>query len=151
MQIINESWQSRRRTIEMYIEATQFPLVWLQKTAQDNDQENILAQFEALLARNEPFVLLNNEGLDKEQPEYSPDEMKQMALWMKRHKSELRKYVKASIHIESSLTKRMAGKAFAVVYEKFWGYPMLMTATEGEALVMAQKLLETKPIKSEGI
>lgn len=126
----------------MRIEANQFPLVWLRKTTQGYSQEHSLAQFEALLARHEPFVLLSNEGLDKEQTEHSSDEMKQMALWMKRHKSELKRYVKASIHIESSLTKRLAGKAFSVVYEKFWGYPMLMTATEDEALVLAEKLLE---------
>ncbi|SSB96305.1 hypothetical protein SAMN04488697_104379 [Pseudomonas sp. 43mfcvi1.1] len=132
----------------MRIDATQFPFVWLQKTTLGDSQEKSLAEFEALIARNEPFVLLSSEGLDKEQPEHSPDEMKQMALWMKRHKSELKKYVKASIHIESSLTKRLAGKAFAVVYEKFWGYPMLITATEDEALALAQRLLEPALMKT---
>lgn len=132
----------------MRIDATQFPFVWLQKTTLGDSQEKSLVEFEALLARNEPFVLLSNEGLDQGQPEHSPDEMKQMALWMKRHKSELKRYVKASIHIESSLTKRLAGKAFAVVYEKFWGYPMLMTATEDEALALAQNLLELKLMKT---
>ncbi|MEE4619856.1 hypothetical protein [Pseudomonas viridiflava] len=132
----------------MRIEANQFPLVWLQKATQGYSQEDSLAQFETLLARHEPFVLLSNEGLDKEQTEHSPDEMKQMALWMKRHKSELKQYVKASIHVESSLTKRLAGKAFSVVYEKFWGYPMLMTATEDEALLLAETLLKPKVLKA---
>ncbi|MEE5120347.1 hypothetical protein V2K50_10875 [Pseudomonas alliivorans] len=132
----------------MRIEANQFPLVWLQKATQGYSQEDSLAQFEALLARHEPFVLLSNEGLDKEQTEHSPAEMKQMALWMKRHKSELKQYVKASIHVESSLTKRLAGKAFSVVYEKFWGYPMLMTATEDEALLLAETLLKPKVLKA---
>lgn len=132
----------------MRIEANQFPLVWLQKATQGYSQEDSLAQFEALFARHEPFVLLSNEGLDKEQTEHSPDEMKQMALWMKRHKSELKQYVKASIHVESSLTKRLAGKAFSVVYEKFWGYPMLMTATEDEALLLAETLLKPKVLKA---
>ncbi|WP_214510294.1 hypothetical protein [Pseudomonas brassicacearum] len=132
----------------MRIDATQFPFVWLQKTTLGDSQEKSLVEFEALLARNDPFVLLSNEGLDQGQPEHSPDEMKQMALWMKRHKSELKRCVKASIHIESSLTKRLAGKAFAVVYEKFWGYPMLMTATEDEALALAQKLLEPTLMKT---
>ncbi|MEE4683528.1 hypothetical protein V2K59_01600 [Pseudomonas alliivorans] len=132
----------------MRIEANQFPLVWLQKATQGYSQEDSLAQFETLLARHEPFVLLSNEGLDKEQTEHSPDEMKQMALWMKRHKSELKQYVKASIHVESSLTKRLAGKALSVVYEKFWGYPMLMTATEDEALLLAETLLKPKVLKA---
>ncbi|MBP0945146.1 hypothetical protein V2K00_04130 [Pseudomonas alliivorans] len=132
----------------MRIETNQFPLVWLQKATQGYSQEDSLAQFEALLARHQPFVLLSNEGLDKEQTEHSPDEMKQMALWMKRHKSELKQYVKASIHVESSLAKRLAGKAFSVVYEKFWGYPMLMTATEDEALLLAETLLKPKVLKA---
>ncbi|MCD5983915.1 MULTISPECIES: hypothetical protein [Pseudomonas] len=132
----------------MRIEANQFPLVWLQKATRGYSQEDSLAQFEALLARHEPFVLLSNEGLDNEQTEHSPDEMKQMALWMKRHKSELKQYVKASIYVESSLTKRLAGKAFSVVYEKFWGYPMLMTATENEALLLAETLLKPKVMKA---
>jgi hypothetical protein len=126
----------------MHINATQFPFVWMQKTTLSNSQEESLAEFEALLARHEPFVLLSNEGLDNKEVEHSMDERKQMALWMKRHKSELKRYVKASIHIEPSVTKRLAGKAFAVVYEKFWGYPMLMTATEDEALALAQTLLK---------
>ncbi|KQQ56817.1 hypothetical protein ASF84_06490 [Pseudomonas sp. Leaf127] len=129
----------------MHIDATQFPFVWLQKNTLDDTQEKSLAEFEDLLARNEAFVLLSNEGLGKKQPEHTPDEMKQMALWMKRHKNLLKKYVKASIQIESSLTKRIASKAFTTIYEKFWGYPMMMTATENEALTLAQKLLNPKP------
>lgn len=128
----------------MRIDATHFPFVWLQKTTLGHSQEESLAEFEALLARNEPFVLISNEGLDKEQPEHSPEELKQITLWMKRHKSELKRYVKASIHIESSLAKRLAGKAFAIMYEKFWGYPMLIATTEDEALVLARKLLQPK-------
>ncbi|WP_426116798.1 hypothetical protein [Pseudomonas sp. DSP3-2-2] len=132
----------------MRIDATQFPFVWLQKTTLDNSQEESLGAFEALLARNEPFVLLSDESLDKEKTDHSPSEMKQIALWMKRHKTELKTYVKASVHIEPSLTKRLAGKAFAVVYEKFWGYPMLMAATKDEALALAQTLLGREPLKS---
>jgi len=128
----------------MRIDATQFPFVWLQKTTPGHSQDESLAEFEALLARNEPFVLISNEGLDKEQPEHSPGELKQIALWMKRHKSELKRYVKASIHIESSLAKRLAGKAFAIMYEKFWGYPMLIATTEDEALALARKLVQPK-------
>jgi hypothetical protein len=106
------------------------------------------AEFEALLARKEPFVLLNDEGLDAGDHEHSPGEMKQASLWMKRNKSDLRAFVKASIHIEPRTTKRLASKAFAVVYEKFWGYPMLMTATKNEALVLAQKLLASEPVET---
>ncbi|KQQ56726.1 hypothetical protein ASF66_20860 [Pseudomonas sp. Leaf129] len=129
----------------MRIDATQFPFVWLQKNTLGDTQEKSLAEFEDLLARDEAFVLLSHEGLGKEQPAHTPDEKKQMALWMKRHKTLLKKYVKASIQIESNFTKRIAGKTFAIVYEKFWGYPMIMTATENEALTLAKKLLDPEP------
>ena len=133
----------------MVIDATQFPLVWMQIAAPNkNPDGSPFAEFDALLARKEPFVLLNDEGLDAGDHEHSPGEMKQASLWMKRNKSDLRAFVKASIHIEPRTAKRLASKAFAVVYEKFWGYPMLMTATKDEALALAQKLLAGEPAEA---
>jgi hypothetical protein len=126
----------------MLIDAAQFPVVWMRINAPANRPDaSPFAEFEALLARKEVFVLLNNEGLDKGEHEHSPEEMKQASLWMKSHKSELRAFVKAGIYIEPSAAKRLATKAFTLVYEKFWGYPMLMVATKDEALALAQKLL----------
>ncbi|SKC74305.1 hypothetical protein [Paraburkholderia hospita] len=126
----------------MLIDAAQFPLVWMRINAPSNNAEaSPFSEFEALLAREEVFVLLNDEELDKGEHEHSPEEMKQTSLWMKRHKSELRAFVKAAIYIEPSTAKRLATKAFAVVYEKFWGYPMLMVASNDEALALAKKLL----------
>ena len=133
----------------MFIDATRFPLVWIQiATASRNPEDSPFAEFEALLARKKSFVLLNDEGLGRGNHEHSPDEMKQTSLWMKRHKRELRAFVKASIHIEPSTTKRLAANAFAVIYAKFWGYPMLMTATKEEALALAHKLLSDESIKA---
>lgn len=126
----------------MLIDATQFPLVWTRINAPGNTSgASPFSEFEALLARQEAFVLLNDEGLDEGEHEHPQEEMKQTSLWMKRHKSELRAFVKAMICIESNTAKRLAAKAFAVVYEKFWGYPMLMVATREDALALAQQLL----------
>ena len=126
----------------MQIDASQFPLVWMRFNALGTDPEvSPFAEFESLLARKEIFVLLNDEGLDKGDHEHSPEEKRQTSLWMKGHKRELRAFVKAAIYIEPNTAKRLAIKAFAVVYEKFWGYPMLMVATKGGALALAQQLL----------
>jgi hypothetical protein len=131
-----------RRDIDMLIDATQFPLVWVRLNApSSNPEASPFAEFEALLARKEVFVLLNDEGLDKGEHKRSPEEMKQTSLWMKRRKSELRAFVKAAVYIEPSSVKRLATKAFAVMYEKFWGYPMLLVATQDEALALARNLL----------
>lgn len=136
----------------MQIDDSQFPVVWMRLNASGTDAEaSPFAGFEALLARKEAFVLLNDEGLDKDTHDHSQEEMKQTSLWMKRHKSELRAFVKAGIYIEPSTAKRMANKAFALVYEKFWGYPMLMVATREEALTLAQHFLRNEQVdESDG-
>jgi len=126
----------------MLIDASTFPLVWLHLNATDTDPTaSPFSKLELLLARKEGFVLLNDEGLDKGEHEHPPGEMKQVSLWMKRHKIELRAFVKAGIYIEPNAAKRLATKAFALMYEKFWGYPMLTVATKDEALALARKLL----------
>jgi len=136
----------------MFIDASQFPLVWMRLNAPGTDPEaSPFAEFEALLARKRVFVLLNDEGLDKGDHEHSPEEMKQTSLWMKRHKSELRALVKAGIYIEPNTAKRLATKAFALVYEKFWGYPMLMVATKDEALALAQTLLPSEQAETRAL
>lgn len=131
----------------MLIDAARFPLVWMRMNAPSNNPDAPpFSEFEALLARKEAFVLINDEGLDAGEHEHSREEMKQTSLWMKRHKSELRAFVKAMICIESSAAKRLAAKAFAVVYEKFWGYPMLMVATKDGALALAKQLLSVQEV-----
>ncbi|WP_347554401.1 hypothetical protein [Robbsia sp. KACC 23696] len=129
----------------MLIDAARFPLVWMRMNAPSNNPDaSPFSEFEALLARKEPFVLFNDEGLDTGEHAHSPEEMKQTSLWMKRHKGELRTFVKAMVCIESSAAKRLAAKAFAVVYEKFWGYPILMAANKEDALTLAQELLSAQ-------
>lgn len=126
----------------MRIDATQFPFVWMQILASGKDPDTSpFTEFEALLARKEVFVFLNDEGIAHGKHEHSPDEMKQTTRWMKAHKSELRALVKASIHIEPNNAKRVAAKPFGIVYEKFWGYPLVMTSSKEEALAVARKLL----------
>ena len=133
----------------MLIDTSTFPLVWMRFNASGNDPEaSPFTEFEALLARKEVFVLLNDEGLDKGDHEHSSEEMKQTSRWMKRHKSELKAFVKAAIYIEPNTAKRLATKAFSLVYEKFWGYPMLMVATKDHALALAQQLLSDEQLST---
>ncbi|WP_115718848.1 hypothetical protein [Gallaecimonas mangrovi] len=136
----------------MFIDASQFPIVWMRLNVPGTDPEaSPFAEFEALLARKRVFVLLNDEGLDKGDHQHSSEEMKQTSRWMKRHKSELRAFVKAGIYIEPSTAKRLATQAFTRVYEKFWGYPMLMVATKDEALALAQTLLSSEQAKTRAL
>lgn len=134
----------------MHIDAIQFPLVWIQiATPSKNPEDPPFAEFKALLARNEVFVLLNDEDLDEGEHEHWSEEIEQTSLWMKRHMSDLRAFVKASIHVEPSTAKRLPSKALAIAYEKFWGYPILIAATKEEALAMAHNLLTGESVKSD--
>ena len=126
----------------MRVDAAQFPFVWIQMAAPGKDPNvSPFTEFEALLARQEVFVLLSDESTIHGEHEHSPEEMKRITRWMKAHKSELRAFVKASIHIEPNKVKRLAAKTFAIVYEKFWGYPLMMASSKKDALATAQKLL----------
>jgi hypothetical protein len=135
----------------MVIDDSAFPIVWL-RTAQrgsdggssesgDSSPSGAFEIFEALLAREQPFVILQDDALTGQGGGHGQEEMKQVSIWMKRNKAALRSFVKASIHIEPSLPRQLSAKAFAVMYKKFWGYPLLFAATRSEAVALANQLL----------
>jgi len=127
----------------MLIDATHFPLVWMQINSEDGESDSApFADFEKLLSRQQPLVLLNEEGLNNGQHEHSVEAMKYTTRWMKANKDALQAYVKAAIYIEPDASKREATASFSRMYEKFWGYPMLMVATKEQALTVAHQLLE---------
>jgi hypothetical protein len=51
------------------------------------------------------------------------------------------------VHIEPGGAKRLAMKAFAAAFAKFWGYPLLIAGSEQEALGFAQRLLSEAPYR----
>lgn len=121
--------------------SSDFPLVWMNLTQEPgHDHEKDFAEFEANLQRGEPFVLLTDTA-PAEDHEHSPEDKKRTALWMKKHKDALRRLVLAMILVEPSSAKRLGFKAFAVVFAKFWGYPLLLAASREEAIAMARELL----------
>lgn len=129
----------------MLLDVADFPIVRLrydEGSAQTEDQA--FAAFEALLDRGAPFVIIGNgASSDSIQHEHDPAERRKLALWSKKHKARLRSYVRAMIYIEPSAAKRLGMKAFQAVSEKFWGYPMLVAASEAEALEKATALLDS--------
>ncbi|WP_206244111.1 hypothetical protein [Novosphingobium terrae] len=105
--------------------------------------EESLALFEGFLARCEVFVLI---GRGAHRLEQDHKERKTLALWMKRHRQALQRYVLALIYVAPEAGDRLAAEIGAASYEKFWGYPMLVTASDAEALAMAGCLLAGEPI-----
>lgn len=126
----------------MSMDSADFPLVWMSFLHEPgHDHEKDFEAFEANLKRGEPFVLLSDTA-PAEEHEHSPEEKKRTALWMKQHKTDLRRLVLAMILVEPSPTKRMGYKAFSVLFAKFWGYPLFLTASREQAIEMAKALLE---------
>jgi hypothetical protein len=129
----------------MLLNAATFPIVKLsydQGLAGTADEA--FAAFEALLDRGTPFVIIGQGANgDIDEHEHDPGEQRRLALWSKKHKPRLREFVKALIYVEPSRAKRIGMRAFQIMSEKFWGYPMLVAASEAEALEMAHGLLKS--------
>ncbi|UQV46469.1 hypothetical protein KIV45_05740 [Janthinobacterium lividum] len=127
----------------MQLDITDFPLVWMRRdSAASSPDDALFAQFEALLARQQAFVILSEEGLDEDGHEHPQEERKRAVLWMKRHKTSLRAYIQGMVLVEPSAAKRLAGKAFAVMFGQFWGYPLHFGTSRDDALDIAQHLIK---------
>ena len=125
----------------MSINSSNFPLVWMNLAQEPgHDHQNDFDEFEANLQRGEPFVLLTD-TVPAQDHEHSQEEKKRTSLWMKKHKIALQKLVLAMILIEPNAAKRLGFKAFALVFAKFWGYPLLLADSREQAIEMATELL----------
>lgn len=124
----------------MNIEAHEFPLVRLGYDAGEHiPTQEVLARYSALLKREKPFVFLSEGDMDNGNDDVA--ERKKVSLWMKANKSDIRRLVKGHVHVQPDTAKRFAAKAFAVISEKFWGYPMFIVANAEEARSKAAQLL----------
>ncbi len=133
----------------MSMNSSDFPLVWMNLAQEPgHDHQKDFDEFEANLQRGEPFVLLTDTA-PAEDHEHSPEEKKRTALWMKQHKAELRRLVLATVLVEPSAAKRLGLKAFAALFAKFWGYPLLLAASREQATEMARGLLGTAAKSSD--
>ncbi|WP_369944387.1 hypothetical protein [Xanthomonas medicagonis] len=131
----------------MSMNSSNFPLVWVSFSHEPgHDDQKDFDEFEANLRRGEPFVILSDSAPEGDDHEHTPEEKKRTALWMKKHKTELRKLVQAMILIEPNAAKRLGFKAFATVFAKFWGYPLLLASSREQAVEMAEELLSSKGI-----
>ncbi|WP_460416038.1 hypothetical protein [Pseudomonas sp. microsymbiont 2] len=126
----------------MLLDITHFPLVWMAigNTAIDTHDEGFAA-FEALLSRAQPFVLLDAERARQQEHEHTHEEQKQLSLWMKRHKTALRTWVKGQVLIEPDTGRQQAARAFAPKFAAFWGYPLFVVPTREEAVQVAHRVL----------
>lgn len=126
----------------MQIDIQDFPLVRMDYSgAGQQGIEETLQIFEQCLQRKQAFVFLGWAADFDKDPNENVANRRAVSLWMKQHKAELRDYVKAMYYVEPSAVKRLAAKAFAVIYGKFWGHPMIVTESRDEAVRQAYELL----------
>lgn len=127
----------------MHVDINEFPQVWMDFTlGAGQSTDEVLAVYTDLLARGEPFVFLG-EGGDFEGDRAAQDvaDRKKISLWMKQNKRAITALVRAMIYIEPNVSKRIAARAFALVYEKFWGYPMFVAVSRDEAMAIIRTVL----------
>lgn len=126
----------------MYIDSSSFPLV---RMGYERDKavpvDRLLEDFSALLERGQAFVFFSDGDMSQE--ERSPEERKQVVLWMKARRPALQRLVRALVHAEPDARKREQARDFAQMFGKAWGYPMLLVASEEEARQRALDLLKT--------
>ncbi|BAQ75834.1 MULTISPECIES: hypothetical protein [Pseudomonas] len=128
----------------MYFDHQHFPLVWMRR-AEDAGQPGVdpFQQLEALMQRAQAFVLMSDVLPEPEQRNSQQNKalLKQGSLWMKRNKAAIRRWIKAMIVIAPQPEAQAGVEAFARNYEKFWGYPLLHSASPLAAISLAQQLL----------
>lgn len=128
----------------MPLDISNFPLVWMRYDDEpDHDHNEDFEALEASFKRGAPFVILTDNA-PTEDHAHSQEEKKRTALWMKKHKVELRTLVLALIVIEPSAAKRLAFKSFGVAFAKFWGYPLRLASSREEAMEIAGNLLSER-------
>ncbi|MAD03382.1 hypothetical protein [Pseudoalteromonas sp.] len=132
----------------MSMNSTNFPFVWMSFSHEpEHDHEKDFEAFEANLQRGEPFVILTDTA-PAEDHAHSPEDKRRTAFWLKEHKAELRELVLAMILIEPSQAKRLAIKAFAMLFAKFWGYPLMLASSHEDAMEIAKGLLSGQSTSS---
>ncbi|MGY3859414.1 hypothetical protein [Aeromonas intestinalis] len=126
----------------MNIDATEYPIVWMDyEPARGASVEAALADISALLVRGQPLVFLATGEPGNGNDKAGAEDRRTVALWMKSNKHAIRRFALGHVQIVPESTKRVAMRAFAVVFAKFWGYPMFVVASEEEARAKADALL----------
>lgn len=129
----------------MQLDSSTFPVVKIVFDAPSHTPpQDTFVAFEALLQREEPFVLLHEKAVDESTHEHSHEERKHASIWMKKNKVALRAFVKGMIQVEPSAAKRLALKPFAVMFGKAWGYPLLVVESTDQAWALARDVLDTQ-------
>lgn len=128
----------------MKIDASKFPVVRMQENVDEREPvDAVLDCYLRLLQRDELFVVIADSFPDQSaRKQESVEDRRSVTLFMKEHKAEIKRLIKAHIQIVTDLELREEAQQFSILFKKFWGYPMVVVASEEEALHRASILLE---------
>mgnify|MGYP001272961311 CR=1 FL=1 len=127
----------------MRIDIADFPIINMDYSAPyATDFREILACYDKLFAKEQPFVIIGEGESSKEEAEQAKEDRKEVAAWANQHKLQLKQWVLSSFMVIPDLQKRDSMKLYTPVFEKFWGYPFIVVASREEAYLKAIALLD---------
>ena len=105
--------------------------------------ERWAAEFDAVLAKGERFVLLSIGPIPEDE---SHDDRKARTLWLKRRRAELGRLCLAHLHVEHDPDRRAMIQDRAAKTAGAFPYPLTVFASEDSALDRAWSLLRAVPL-----
>lgn len=129
----------------MQIDTTEFPIVKMDYSVPYNtDFREILQSLNELFAKKVPFVIIGAGERSEEDEAQSRVDRHEAGIWAKAHRQEIQKWIKMHYYVESDAKKVLEMEEFSVIFEKFWGYPLMVVPSMEEAYRRAETLLNHK-------
>ena len=129
----------------MQIDMTEFPIVKMDYSVPYNtDFREILQHLSDLLARKKPFVIIGKGERSEEDEAQSRVDRHEASIWAKDHRAAIQKWIKMHYYVETDAEKVLEMEEFSVIFEKFWGYPLIVVPSMEDAYQRAETLLNSK-------
>lgn len=123
----------------MLIDASQAPYVYLREEVESSI--SIEEQFEQLLSRGQPFVLITNHK-DHDHSNDTSEERKEKALFFKRIKERMGKLCRGMIIMEGDTPSPAPMRLVATTASKAFGFSVLFVSSDDEAIEKGKELLD---------
>lgn len=129
----------------MQIDTSEFPIVKMDYSVPyQTDFREILASLDELFTRQTPFVLIGRGERSEKGEAQSKQDRHEAGLWAKARREEISQWIMMHYYVESDPVKVLEMEEFSVIFEKFWGYPLVVVPSVEEGYQRAHALLNSK-------
>ncbi len=129
----------------MQIDTTEFPIVKMDYGAPyQTDFREVLSCLDTLFERKIPFVIIGAGARSEEDETQSREDRHEAGLWAKARKKQIAASIMVHYYVESDPVKVAEMEEFSVIFEKFWGYPLVVVSSMVEAYRRAYARLDDK-------